>query len=459
MMRQYRISIPLIALMLSALLFFFTGCDNGKKKKKEEMALIAVILSEREPVPDSTIYVSPAGSDWNDGLSWGSAVRTIQKGIDRAGDNSTIIVADGTYTGNGNINLDFDGKALHLKSENGPENCIIDCMGLGRAFHFHNMEDNNSVVEGFAVTGGFNADLYVGSAILCDDSSPVIINCRFTNNKADLHGGAVFCNYASPVIMNCTFRGNESGSDGGGLYCDFNSNLSIINCTFENNTAAYYGGGLYCRGSTAEITNCIFTKNEALHEGGGAACWGASASITNCVFDNNTADGGGGIFCAGGSFLKVTNCTLSYNNANVKGGTSGGGGVLCGAGTILLLRNCIIWNNFTNQDGSQLYIHDPAPGIPSTVFMNSCCYDDSAGHCGGNASRLTLDSDCIFTDPLFEPGALTLSSASPCIDAGKNTYIDEVGITADLLGLPRKVDGIDPWDGPIVDIGAYEHQP
>ena len=57
-------------------------------------------------------------------------------GIDAAVAGDTVLVADGTYTGEGNRDIDFKGKAITVKSENGATNCIVDREGVGRGFHF-----------------------------------------------------------------------------------------------------------------------------------------------------------------------------------------------------------------------------------------------------------------------------------------------------------------------------------
>jgi len=49
---------------------------------------------------------------------------TIQEAIDAAVDGDIIIIADDTYTGPDNKNLDFAGRAITLMSENGPNNCM-----------------------------------------------------------------------------------------------------------------------------------------------------------------------------------------------------------------------------------------------------------------------------------------------------------------------------------------------
>ncbi len=60
----------------------------------------------------------------------------IQAGIDIAIDGDILLLADGTYSGTGNYNINFHGKAITVRSVNGPDRCIIDCRHSGRGFLF-----------------------------------------------------------------------------------------------------------------------------------------------------------------------------------------------------------------------------------------------------------------------------------------------------------------------------------
>jgi len=176
---------------------------------------------------------------------------TIQAGIDVAVDGDTVLVADGTYIGDGNKNLNFKGKAITVESENGADNCIIDCENDGRGFHFKSNEGENSVVSGFTITNGY--DSWGGGGIFCS-SFPTIINCNISANTTGRYGGGIFCEFSSPIITNCTITGNTAVG-GGGIYY-LSSSPTITNCTITGNMAKA-GGGIYCDSSSLSITNCI----------------------------------------------------------------------------------------------------------------------------------------------------------------------------------------------------------
>jgi hypothetical protein len=108
---------------------------------------------------------------------------TIQGGIDRSQDGDTVLVADGIYAGDGNKNIDFEGRGIVLISENGPENCIIDSEENGRGFIFQSGENTDAVLSGFKIINGKNASLGAGIK-LSDNSNPIIENCIIENNYA-----------------------------------------------------------------------------------------------------------------------------------------------------------------------------------------------------------------------------------------------------------------------------------
>lgn len=77
----------------------------------------------------------------------------IQSGINAAGTGDTVTVAAGTYSGTGNWDIDFKGKAITVQcAASEPETCTIDCAGLGRhrGFYFHSSEGSASVLDGFS---------------------------------------------------------------------------------------------------------------------------------------------------------------------------------------------------------------------------------------------------------------------------------------------------------------------
>ncbi|MFQ6104879.1 MAG: hypothetical protein ACE5OP_11390 [Candidatus Glassbacteria bacterium] len=215
---------------------------------------------------------------------------TIQAGIDAATGGDTVLVSDGTYSGDGNRDIDFTGKAIVVKSENGPVFTLIDCGGNTddphRGFYFHSGEDSSSIVQGFTITTGWTT---LGGGIYCRGSSPTISDNSIIMNTAGGYtygyGGAIYCYESSPHVSGNLIMGNTASGNGGGIY-SWNSSLTTDGNTIFGNTAEFLGGGIYCINDTATtVTNSILWENSA---GTGQQIFldsGASIDVNYCDVD------------------------------------------------------------------------------------------------------------------------------------------------------------------------------
>ncbi|MFH1282159.1 MAG: C1 family peptidase [bacterium] len=185
---------------------------------------------------------------------------TIQAAIDDACcEGIQILVSPGTYQP-----IDFKGKAVTVKSLDGPATTIIDGSQSGSAVTFESGEGPDSVLDGFTITGGHDN---MGGGILCVGAAttPTIKNSFIIGNSADSNGGGISAYYASPTIINTVIADN-SAQFGAGIDL-VSSSASIINSTITGNSAVYSGGGIYSGApSSPEITNTIIWGNTAGYE-------------------------------------------------------------------------------------------------------------------------------------------------------------------------------------------------
>jgi predicted outer membrane repeat protein len=408
---------------------------------------------------------------------------SIQDAIGRAWDGDTIWVADGTYAGPGNYDIDFLGLAITVRSEHGPERCIIDCRMNGRGFFFHNQETSASVLDGFTIKNGYpaadvspkiNFDAWLGGGIYCTDSGPTITNCKVTDNFAPYWGGGICIinrSTAQPVrIHNCivsrnraslwgggiysegrilltqsALNGNTAGAGGGGINCS--GQILLDGCTIEGNRIykqvvdSGYGGGVFAVGDFKMI-NSVIRENEGYY-GGGLFYFDDQAVISNCIFNGNRASYGGGISYYG-SELILTNCTLAENSAAYSGGAIGY--YESGFQNNTVIENCILWNNQAASDGNEIAFQ--APDSLLTI-----AYSDMEGGDSGvfmsNTAALDWHNSNMSVDPNF---ALAhdyhLTKLSPCINRGTNNPVNGLA-EKDIEGNQRLIDGI-------ADMGACE---
>ena len=425
---------------------------------------------------------------------------TIQTAIDDSNDGDVIVLCPGTYTGPGNRDIDFKGKAIAVRSSdpndrNAVATTIIDCLSLGRGFYFHTGEDVNSIVRGLTITNG---NTNGGAGIYCHDSSPLIADCTFTENVGGVNGiisCEAFMGAQTTRIVKC----NISRNSGAGVYCYRSSfaldiiNITIADCIISGNSGA---GVSSCSGSlknssisgnggeagvyhfNGDIIKCLISGNSnsgivngsgtvagciisgnttktggsmGSGTGGGIRCssfGGLITNISNCmIFGNSASNEGGGIYCQGRS-PQIINCMISGNYAG-----SNGGGIYSYSNT--LIRSCTITQNKASGLGHGVY----CAGTGNTTLTNSIVWANQvpgANQIASYSGSVTVSwSDIqggwpgqgnIAADPLFTSD-YHLTGDSPCIDAGDPCYASPGG--TDIDGEQRVSNGR-------VDMGADE---
>lgn len=373
-----------------------------------------------------------------------SQYSTIQAAVDAAEDNDTVIISPGTYTGDGNRDIDFLGKAITVRSidPNDPNivaTTIIDCNGSAiephRGFYFHNDEGPDSLISGLKIINGYaplyeypsGSQYWFGGAIYCSLSSPTISLCRFERNYAEYYGGAIACDGGTPAITECIIINNIAQS-GGGVFIIGSGSPILSRCIISYNTA---------RKTEIDL---------GWSRGGGLFCWGGS-TISDSLFIENTSEVGGAIF-AGGDIrphenVHILNCTITGNSAN------SAGAVYCGESSAPSIVSSILWGNKA-ENGSEIAMTRVDYG--SGLFVR---YSNIKGGKEGifEPGVIFWKEGNIDIDPCFHDsctGDYHLQTDSPCINSGDPNYICGPNET-DLDGNPRVRDGR-------IDMGAYEFQ-
>ena len=401
---------------------------------------------------------------------------TIQSAVNAAATNDVIELYPGTYTGTGNRDIDFGGKAITARSTDPSdssviESTIVDCQATDsdrhRGFYFHSGEGAGSILDGITIINAMApydpAGYYPGSAIFCDNgSSPTIRNCVTKNNtdQNDYSDGVIVCyNNSDALIENCTMTNNSSAFSVLGAWassptirdCVISDNTdtwapvsfyetpggSIEDCSIENNNCPDGYGSISVFYSTVTVENCTVTNNTNT-TGGGLYLDSSSGSIirNSLIADNTAASNGGGI-CSYFTDLSVENCTISNNTA----GSYGGGVNILGG--VLDFDNSIFWGN-TAPTGSQI---NKSTG---TATYSYCDIQDSGGSASWDTALGTDGGGNIDADPLFDTDGYHINLNSPCINTGNPSVVYDG--QNDVDGEPRvmggQVDmGVDEFNG------------
>ncbi len=389
------------------------------------------------------VYVGGySGDDGDDGLTWSSAKKTVQVGIDRADElGAEVWVADATYEENVTLR---DGVAVYGGFHGLPscETCreqrnpakyesLIYGDGSGSTVTADGVGPN-TCLDGFTLRNG------LGTIVGCSASSPRISGNRIDGNRTDsdhpmtdgvvcqgegaaplILGNVIVRNFGTGVICesgSAIIRGNRiQASLGSGISVGDGSPTIEGNYIVGNYGAAAGGGINNCSDDPVLIADNVISGNSSSwHYGGGISCEGTGHwQIVNNTIIGNQADSGGGVYCNGTG--EVSNNIITHNSSGIMAPFSN-----------QLHNNCITLNG--TDSGTDNYVDDSgSPLAPGE--------GDLAAH----------------TDPglaAWRYNYIHLQPGSPCIDEGDDDYA-QTGCPPDIDGQARIQDGQ-------VDIGADE---
>ncbi len=349
---------------------------------KRQILLILAIVSILQTIATAeTLYVSTRSRDYHD----------IQDAIDNSQNGDVIIVEPGVYSGNNNVDLDFGGRAITLRSLYPNDPCtvastIIDCQGTmqnpHRAFNFISGEGNDSKVLGFTIINGYQTgtkgqdeSILVNKSVFglpedqIDDKYFWFWRAKNGGDANALsgvegYGGAILCFGSSPtiqycVIKDCTVVGPVGGNGADGLNGKWTLTIfDIPPKVYEFDDGQWgghggigigngYGGAIACRvNANPVISDCTFENNIARGgiggdggDGGNGAGEAPDYSQGWESFGGDGGDGigdgmGGAIYCDNSDPV-VTRCTFIDNTATLAMGGTGG---LKGIGTDIDLQ-------------------------------------------------------------------------------------------------------------------------
>jgi predicted outer membrane repeat protein len=315
--------------------------NNGNDRNQQYTAIDDLVINgsvstydpaaEATPDANGVLYVNRNLNSPGSGGSWNSALSQLYYALEAAQNKPAvkeIWVAQGEYqpeTQGGYFSM-VNGVKIY-GGFNGYEdspllrdvlNSRTVLKGRGNTVIYNNAVDNTARLEGFYISGGtgFLADgISAGGGMYNVNSSPVLANCIFTDNKTDPAqaqgiGGAIYNKNSNPAIIQSLFYLNEakgSSEGAGGAIFNDNSSPVLTNCTLTENSV----NGTSTDGNGGAISN---TGN-------------ASPVIRNSIIWNNPDSSFPGGFSSISS-LAPSDGAPSITYSLIQGGYAGGSNII-----------------------------------------------------------------------------------------------------------------------------------
>ena len=215
----------------------------------------------------------------------------IQQAVNNATANEIVIVRDGTYTENVDVNVNN----LTIKSENGSDSTIVQAADSND--HVFEVTADYVNISGFNVTGAtdrWKAGIYLNYRV---------DHCNISNNVASNNWAGILLDGSAHNTLTSNTASRNSNY---GIYVRQSSNNNML----MNNTANSNGVGI----SLSHVNNNTLTNNTNSNNTHGIFLYSSSNNntLTNNTAYNNTR---GGIYLYSSSNNNtLTNNTVNTNN-------------------------------------------------------------------------------------------------------------------------------------------------
>lgn len=418
------------------------------------------------PLRATNRYVSPSGSNANNGLAPGSAYATLQHASNQTAPGDTVFAMNGTYTnsspGTNVLTIWTSGTAnAWITYRNYPGHSPVIQLTNNWSGISVDGEDY-IIIDGFTIIGN-NANVTLAQALAAQND--------LANPATSGNGIGIARQYGNPnerchhvIVRNCTVR--DCG--GGGIYTYQADHVSILNNTtincgwyspYANSGISFYqnwnsdgGTGIkmriegnvsagnynyipfYAVGDITDGNGIIVDDSRNTQNGSLLGVYPGRTYVANNVC---FANGGRGIHAYQSDHVTVVNNTC-YRNC-LSPAIDDGEFTAYYAGDVSFRNNVAL----------------PDPGVPPMDQSNTTAFVVSHNLWGANSGLADpIGTNAITGDPLFKLPSLDpavadfhLQAASPAIDAGATTDAP----TTDVAGQPRPV-------STTFDLGAYEYQ-
>lgn len=427
-------------------------------------------------------YVSPSGSDSNDGTSLATAFQTVARGVNQMAASDTLRIAPGTYR---------EGPIYDLPSGTPQAPTIIEGTGTQAGDVVFDGEGVRNFALAFLASSGFTVRNlsfrnYTGAALIINEQvngeriftfkpSVTLQDLQLDNIKRGLElysvqdllmervhiadselVGAFILNADRVHIRDCSFRGSADPADGDGLNLQSVTRAIVERCVASGNAEDGFDVGLHAPLLDAPSEYVTFRDCVAFQNGGGFSASGddnaSPAQHVNFVrcsaYENRRNDRSAFIAYSTAHDIRMLHCVAHDNHWGFR---SGFGDIQwADPATPVVLKN----NVFSQHVGDHIQWTTFAD-IDATVSGN--LFTDAAPANGGSNTVVVPASV-----PLFAPleGHLYHVSGSPAIEAGLpltfavNAGSASTSVTLDDAGYFTDGYGIATATGDMIRIGT-----